>query len=1171
MEELSRAVTTRYPRPLETASAAGALLLGLAAQTLLDRKSELECALVLYALAVVLCILALASRREKTPGQHLSVSALEVVLLIAVLGLAVFMRTFRLLEIPSGVFFDEAMNGLEAAQILEHNVHPLWSDELSGRPTLHLHILAVVFRFLGVNERAMRLVSAAAGTATAFALWLFARYLFDRRVALLAAFFLAVARWHVNYSRIAFEAILHPLLQLLAFYFLFRGLHSRKLRHFFLSGLFLGVGLYTYISFRLVPLVIVVFLFYKVFSQRSFLANYRSGVLLLFLTTVIIVSPLAVFALQDPGRFTDRFQEVSLFAEMQREESYQPLVSSVVGYLVMFNYQGDRNPVLNLSGEPALSFVPAMFFVLGLGWAVFRIRKGRYLFLLLMFIFSLLPGILTHSLEAPHGTRVIGAAPVVCLLAALAAVRLTERLILPSTRLRQAQPSGSGHRLRGAWRIAAVVPLLGTVVGATLYMDYNAYFVRQATDVQSWRAFTPAATGVGELINTWSDRYLIYVSPTYYYVFPDDTVVRFAAYPYSEYRPLDPVGSVPLQEDPGQGVAYIFEPRYAFLVETLRAFYPEGRLEGHLSPFGEQMFVSYRVEHDEIVAAHGVTAQYYKGSTWSGEPAVVRREAGLALDWHETTPPLSPPFSAQWEGSLFIPRHGEYTFSVAGGGEARSLELDGVSVSLDQSVPLARGLHSLSLWVTVDQVQEGMALLWEGPEISRATIPCSRLFTRKSPDHGLQGAYYTGKHWEGPPSLVEIDRAIFANAVLLEGIFSIEWRGEILVPQTGEYVFGTSSDDASLLFINEEWVVDNGGDHGDRYAEGRILLDAGWHDFRLQYAQSGGGMHLTLFWTPPGKGREVIPAEVFRYPPRLTLAEGTEPVAQVEVPPPSQVPPATVVAEPEWLAWGRAGDGPGEFLYPHGIAVDDQGCVYVADTGNHRIQKFTAEGRFVTAWGQRGEGEGRFLEPFSLAVDSQGHVLVLDAQTGWIQTFDETGRFLHRWGGPGAQFFYPRGMAIDREDNVYIADTGQSRVIKFSPDGRAVQEFGRPSTAGAALGGPVGIAVDEAGQVYVVDSDRRRLLVYARHGDLLRQWDVPHGGAREGPHLAWGPEGLLYLVDPEGNQVLVFRSDGTLVQQWGELGGGPGQLRTPVDIAVDDQGRVYIADTNNHRVQQCTP
>ncbi len=280
-------------------------------------------------------------------------------------------------------------------------------------------------------------------------------------------------------------------------------------------------------------------------------------------------------------------------------------------------------------------------------------------------------------------------------------------------------------------------------------MDYDAYFVRQATDVQSWRAFTPAVTGVGELINVWSDRYLVYVSPTYYYVFPDDTVVRFAAYPYSGYRPLDPVGSVPLQEDPGQGVVYILEPRYAFLLETLQAFYPEGHLEEHLSPFGEQMFVSYRVEHDEIVAAHGVTAQYYQGLTWSGEPAVVRREACLALDWHDTAPPLSSPFSALWEGSLFIPRHGEYTFSISGG-EAERLELDGTPVSLDQGISLARGLHPISLWMTVDQVQEGVALLWKGPEIAQEIIPPASLFIRRLPDHSLQGAYYKGKHWEGP-------------------------------------------------------------------------------------------------------------------------------------------------------------------------------------------------------------------------------------------------------------------------------------------------------------------------------------------------------------------------------------------------------------------------------------
>ncbi len=102
--------------------------------------------------------------------------------------------------------------------------------------------------------------------------------------------------------------------------------------------------------------------------------------------------------------------------------------------------------------------------------------------------------------------------------------------------------------------------------------------------------------------------------------------------------------------------------------------------------------------------------------------------------------------------------------------------MDDAPVSLDQGILLARGLHPVSLWMTVYQ-QEEVALLWEGPEIAQGVIPSSNLFIRRPPNHGLQGAYYKGNRWKGPPLLVELDRAIFANAVLLEGMFSIEWQG----------------------------------------------------------------------------------------------------------------------------------------------------------------------------------------------------------------------------------------------------------------------------------------------------------------------------------------------------------------------------------------------------------
>src|SRR3972149_1227097 len=85
--------------------------------------------------------------------------------------------------------------------------------------------------------------------------------------------------------------------------------------------------------------------------------------------------------------------------------------------------------------------------------------------------------------------------------------------------------------------------------------------------------------------------------------------------------------------------------------------------------------------------------------------------------------------------------------------------------------------------------------------------------------------------------------------------------------------------------------------------------------------------------------------------------------------------------------WGSAGSGDGQFNTPRAIAVDSSGNVYVVDSGNHRIQKFTSEGVFLTKWGSAGSGDGQFNYAFGVAVDSSGKVYVADWDNHRIQKF----------------------------------------------------------------------------------------------------------------------------------------------------------------------------------------
>jgi len=85
--------------------------------------------------------------------------------------------------------------------------------------------------------------------------------------------------------------------------------------------------------------------------------------------------------------------------------------------------------------------------------------------------------------------------------------------------------------------------------------------------------------------------------------------------------------------------------------------------------------------------------------------------------------------------------------------------------------------------------------------------------------------------------------------------------------------------------------------------------------------------------------------------------------------------------------WGSKGKGDGQFFFPRAVALDSSDNVYVADTFNHRIQKFDSDGTFITKWGSRGEGDGQFTHPQGEAVDSSGNVYVADGSNNRIQKF----------------------------------------------------------------------------------------------------------------------------------------------------------------------------------------
>ena len=273
----------------------------------------------------------------------------------------------------------------------------------------------------------------------------------------------------------------------------------------------------------------------------------------------------------------------------------------------------------------------------------------------------------------------------------------------------------------------------------------------------------------------------------------------------------------------------------------------------------------------------------------------------------------------------------------------------------------------------------------------------------------------------------------------------------------------------------------------------------------------------------------------------------------------------------------KIGKGPGKynFRYPRGIAVDAAGNVYVADTWNHRIMKFSSNGKFITKWGSYGkEGNYQFYGPNGIAVDAAGNVYVADTYNHRIMKFSSDGKFIKKWGSNGSknnQFKYPSGIAVDGAGNVYVADTENHRIMKFSSNGKFITKWGSYGKGAYHFNNPFGIAVDTAGNVYVADTYNHRIMKFSSNGKFITKW----GSSGSGDYQFYSPSGIVvdaagnvYVADASNCRIMKFDSDGKFITKWGNRGSGNYQFDYPQGIAVDAAGNVYVADTWNYRIMK---
>lgn len=269
--------------------------------------------------------------------------------------------------------------------------------------------------------------------------------------------------------------------------------------------------------------------------------------------------------------------------------------------------------------------------------------------------------------------------------------------------------------------------------------------------------------------------------------------------------------------------------------------------------------------------------------------------------------------------------------------------------------------------------------------------------------------------------------------------------------------------------------------------------------------------------------------------------------------------------------WGSCGKGRGQFLYPHGIAIDEAGNVYVACNLNDRVQKFTKNGDFVSSWGSHGPGNGQFYCPMDLTIDQEGFIYVADQENYRVQKFSSNGAFIKKWGSKGTkdgQFWQLTGIAADHQGNIYITESN-CRVQKFTSQGKFVCKWGIPGYGDGQFFLPEAIAVDHSGYVYVADYWNHRIQKFTSDGTFVKKWGSI--GEVSGPTgLGLDSAGNIYITEYSGfiNRVQKFTPEGISLGKWGSEGMEDGQFDFPQAIAFDTQDNAYVVDVLNCRIQK---
>lgn len=507
-----------------------------------------------------------------------------VLLLLAILLISFFFHVYRIDTLPPEAQSDHVEASEDVRSILNGD-YMIFFPRNTGREGMQFYLTALLSHVFGYGFTTLKLTMALVGALNVIPLYFLAKELWNRRMALLAAFFMATSYWHTMISRIGWRIVMYPFWTSVTLYLLLRAFRTGRRNDYVWTGLVLGLGLYGYMGFRVVPLLVVVLCLLEALRQRAHLdwRRYITHVTLLVVTAMLVYLPMFRYMYDEPRMLW--YRVLTRTSDLETQVLRNPLwvfADNVKRGFLMFNWSSDAAWPQTVLFRPSLEYITAGLLVLGVAYLLYLLlvkRRAAALYLVVSMFILMLPSTLAIAfpIEVPSNTRASGVIPIVVLLVALP-VYLAGQQVL--------------RALRGGTGMVLTVALGGLLLVQSARSNYQTYFHDYYWD---YRRSAPNTSDMARIIRGFGssigDIYDAYIISSPYWI--DHRAVSLTLRDMEWNNNILNIADAQAHLAEPRNHLYIFRPDNQEAETWLREHYPNGQLMRYQAFIPEKDFMVF--------------------------------------------------------------------------------------------------------------------------------------------------------------------------------------------------------------------------------------------------------------------------------------------------------------------------------------------------------------------------------------------------------------------------------------------------------------------------------------------------------------------------------------------------------------------------------------------------